>query len=172
MAHVVGEASFSHGGVIAEHHLPDASAGRVAIIVSRFNAPVTDLLFAGAVATLLEHGVAHAQIDAVQVPGAVELPLAAHTHAATGRYGAIVVLGCVIRGETAHFDYVCRAATDGIMRVQLDHGVPVGFGVLTVETEQQARDRAGAPGTGLRNAGSDAAIAALELSAVLRTHEV
>ncbi len=165
MAHVAGDAAFAHGGVVAQR--PAAGAGRIAVVVSRFNAPVTDRLFAGAVATLLDHGISADQIDAVQVPGAVELPLAAASYARSGGYAAIIALGCVIRGETSHFDYVCQAATDGIMRVQLDHHIPVGFGLLTVESEQQAWNRAGVPLTKERNAGSDAAVAALELASLL-----
>lgn len=132
----------------------------VCILVSRFNSGVTERLLEGAARTSLECGVAEENLDIVYVPGAWELPLAARRAAARG-YAAIVALGCVIRGETAHFDHVSRAATDGLASVQLDSGVPVGFGVLTPDTLEQALARAGGE---LGNAGSEAARAALRMA--------
>lgn len=138
-----------------------AGGGRtVCILVSRFNSRVTERLLEGAARTALECGVAEEDLDVVYVPGAWELPLAAQRAAARG-YAAIVALGCVIRGETAHFDHVGRAATDGLAKVQLDSGVPVGLGVLTPDTLDQALSRAGGE---LGNAGSEAARAALRMA--------
>ncbi len=166
--HAAGDASFAYRGISARAYSVHAADARYAIVVSRFNSAITDLLFHGAVHTLLAAGVAPEMITAVQVPGAVELPLAARQLAETGTYDGIVVVGCVIRGETAHFDYVCRAATDGVMHVQLEYGIPVGFGLATCETVEQAWARAGDPATGARNVGADAAAAALELAGVVR----
>ena len=138
-----------------------AGAGRrVCVIVSRFNGAITDRLLEGAVRTLAERGVAAADLDIVSVPGAWELPLAARRAAERG-YEVIVALGCVIRGETAHFEHVSRGACEGLARVQLDTGVPVGLGVLTPHTLEQARARAGGE---LGNAGVEAALAALEMA--------
>jgi 6,7-dimethyl-8-ribityllumazine synthase len=102
----------------------------------------------------------------VTVPGAVELPLAARELAETSHYAGVVALGCVIRGETAHFDYVCQFATDGILRVQLDQELPVGFGLITCDTLEQAQSRAQLGGG--HNVGRDAARAALELAGLKR----
>ena len=138
-----------------------AAGGRtVCILVSRFNTQVTQRLLEGAVRLLLESGMAEADLDIVYVPGAWELPLAARRAAERG-YAAIVALGCVIRGETAHFDHVSRAATDGLAKVQLDSGVPIGLGVLTPDTLDQALARAGGE---LGNAGTEAARAALRMA--------
>lgn len=144
---------------------------RVAIVASRFNLPITDRLVAGAKACLLAHGVAEGDIALVTVPGAWELPWTAREVAATGRYDAIVAIGCVIRGDTAHFEYVAGPAADGLARVALDSGIPVTFGVLTTETPEQAYDRAGGA---LGNKGWEAAEVALELIDLrhrLRTNE-
>ena len=137
---------------------------RVCIVVSRFNSRVTGRLLEGAAAALLECGLEEEQLDIVYVPGAWELPLAAREAAANG-YDAIVALGCVIRGETAHFDHVGRAAADGLARVQLDSGVPVGLGVLTPDTLDQALARAGGE---FGNAGTEAARAALRMADLRR----
>ena len=158
---------FEHQSVRAEAGPSSAAGGRWAIVVARFNGAITGALYEGAVETLLGAGARAEHIRAVSVPGAVEIPLAARELAETSHYAGIVTLGCVIRGETAHFDYVCKAATEGVLRVQLDHGVPVGFGVLTVETVEQAQARASrAPGG--HNVGADAAAAALELAGLVR----
>lgn len=135
--------------------------------MARFNGAITDALFDGAVQVLRAAGARSEHIRAVSVPGAVELPLAARELADTSHYAGIVALGCVIRGETAHFDYVCSATTDGIMSVQLELGVPIGFGLVTCDTVAQAQARSGRlPGE--HNVGRDAARAALELAGLVR----
>lgn len=136
------------------------TTGRVAVVVSRYNQLVTERLLDGARARLGELGVEAAAIDVVWVPGAFELPLAAAAAAGSGRYRAIVALGCVIRGETAHFDYVAGEAARGLQSVALSYRVPIGFGVLTTETFEQAVDRAGGAAG---NKGAEAAEAALRM---------
>ena len=136
---------------------------RFAIIVSRFNDQVTDRLLAGARDCLTQHGVSESQIDVVSVPGAWELPLAAQAAAQRG-YAAIIALGCVIRGDTPHFDYVAGAAAQGLEKVSLESGLPVAFGVLTTDTTQQALSRAGGRDG---NKGWDAALVALEMADLL-----
>ncbi len=133
----------------------DASGLRVAILAARWHAEVADQLLEGARAAAEECGAA---VTTMRVPGTFELPVAAAAVAKQG-YHAIVCLGVVVRGGTPHFDYVCRAVTDGCTRVALDYGVPVGFGVLTVDTIDQARERA--------HKGRDAALAALETAVAL-----
>jgi 6,7-dimethyl-8-ribityllumazine synthase len=132
-----------------------------AIIVARFNSEITDKLLAGAQFAFREARVADSAVEVVRVPGAFELPLVAKTMAATGKYAAVVCLGAVIRGDTNHYDYVCRAATDGILQAGMETGVPIIFGVLTCEDDEQALARAGgAEG----NKGADAALAAIEMA--------
>jgi len=133
--------------------------GRIALLASRFNDLVVARLIEGARDALLRHGVEDTELTLIRVPGAFELPLTADKLAASGRYAAIVALGCVIRGDTAHFDYVAGGAANGLMQVALDHGLPVGFGVLTVDTMEQALDRAGGKAG---NKGADAALAIIE----------
>jgi 6,7-dimethyl-8-ribityllumazine synthase len=140
------------------HHL------RVAVIATRWHREITDALVAGAQRGLAECRVEDASV--LRVPGAFELPVAAKT-LAQQRYDAIVALGVVIRGGTPHFDYVCRAATDGLTRVALDTGVPVGFGLLTCDTEEQARDRCGLPDSG-EDKGREAVMAAVDTALLLR----
>ncbi len=135
------------------------------IVVGRFNNLITDRLLDAALKTLIRHGVENSHIETVRVPGAYELPLAAKRLAATGRCTAIVALGCVIRGETPHFEYVAGECASGLSHVSLEFGIPVGFGVLTVDTIEQAKERAG---TKAGNKGEDAALAALEMISVLR----
>jgi 6,7-dimethyl-8-ribityllumazine synthase len=130
---------------------------RVALGVARFYSELADRLEAGARAALGEAGIAN--VDRFDVPGAFELPLVAKYAAESGRYAAVVCLGAVIRGETDHYDYVCNAAADGISRVQLETGVPCGFGVLTVNTMEQALDRV--TGGSKRDTGRHAAEAVL-----------
>lgn len=139
---------------------PRGDGRRVAIVASRFNQSITDRLVTGAKACLLAHGVAEDDILSISVPGAWELPWTARRVAHTGRFDAIVAIGCVIRGETAHFDYVAGPTSDGLARVALDTGVPVAFAVLTTETPEQAYARAGGA---LGNKGWEAAEVALEL---------
>lgn len=147
----------------------DVSGARIALVVARYNAAVVDRLVAGAREVLSEHGIGPTQVESVAVPGAWELPLAAAYLADQDLFDAIVALGAVIRGGTVHFEYVCSGCTDGLMQVQLEFGVPVGFGVLTCDTEAQALERAG---TGAGNKGREAALAALEMVATLRRLDV
>jgi 6,7-dimethyl-8-ribityllumazine synthase len=136
----------------------------VAVLVSRYNEIVTTRLLEGARQCLRETGVADARVDVIWVPGAFELPVAAETAAASGRYAALVALGCVIRGETPHFDYVAGEAARGLGNVALAHQLPIGFGVLTTETLEQAIARAGGASG---NKGYEAAAAALTTADVL-----
>jgi len=134
---------------------------RIALIVSSYHSFVTDRLEAGARAALVEAGMADGDVVAFQVPGAFELPQAAGIVAGSKDWSAVVCLGCLIRGETPHFDYIARAAADGITRVAIDTGVPVTFGVLTTNTAEEAMARAG---DGPANKGREAALAALEMA--------
>ena len=137
---------------------------RVAVLVSRYNEVVTTRLLEGARQCLRERGVPDARVDVIWVPGAFELAVAAEAAAASGRYAALVALGCVIRGETPHFEYVAGEATRGLGNVALAHRLPIGFGVLTTENLDQALARAGGA-TG--NKGYEAAEAALTTADVL-----
>jgi 6,7-dimethyl-8-ribityllumazine synthase len=114
-----------------------------AIVVSKFNSLITDKLLEGALARLKEHGIKDEYIYVAEVPGAVEIPLIAQLLAKQGRYQAIICLGAVIRGETSHYDYVCDQVSLGCQKVMLDHHIPVIFGVLTTNNEEQALDRVG-----------------------------
>ncbi|MDX1494219.1 MAG: 6,7-dimethyl-8-ribityllumazine synthase [Longimicrobiales bacterium] len=138
----------------------DASGFRVAVIVARFNAHITDSLLAGAVGALREHGAEDSDVTVLRVPGAWELPQTAAKAVRSGRFDAVITLGCVIRGETPHFDYVCQEASLGLGAVARSAEIPVVFGVLTTDDELQARARAGA---GRDNKGYEAAMAALEM---------
>jgi 6,7-dimethyl-8-ribityllumazine synthase len=138
--------------------------GRVAILVSRYNEVITAKLLEGALACCREAGLPREQVDVVWVPGAFELPVVAEGAAATGKYACLVALGAVIRGDTPHFDYVAGEASRGLGSVALRHSLPVGFGVLTVDTMQQALDRAGGSAG---NKGHEAAAAALQAADVL-----
>ena len=137
---------------------------RVAVLVARYNEVVTSRLLEGARQCLQEKGVADGRVDVVWVPGAFELPVAAEAAAASGRYSAIVALGCVIRGETPHFEYVAGEAARGLGTVALAHRLAVGFGVLTTESLEQAMARAGGAAG---NKGYGAAEAALTTADVL-----
>jgi 6,7-dimethyl-8-ribityllumazine synthase len=139
----------------------DAGGRRFAIVVSRFNELITERLLAGARACLENHGVPAEDVDVISVPGAWELPIATKLAADRGLYDAIIALGCVIRGDTPHFDYVAGPAADGLARVSLSTGVPVAFGVLTTEDTAQALARAGGREG---NKGWDAALTALEMA--------
>lgn len=141
---------------------------RFGIVASRFNDFIVDRLLDAAVATLTKHGVAPADIEVVRVPGAFETPLAIKKLASSRRYQALIALGCVIRGATAHFDYVAGEASRGISQVSLGEEIPVGFGILTVDTIEQAIERAG---TKAGNKGVDAALAAIQMANVLRQLE-
>jgi len=132
--------------------------GRVAILVSRYNELITTRLLDGALACCAEAGVPREEVDVVWLPGSFELPAAAAAAAASGRYSCLVALGAVIRGETPHFEYVAGAAANGLADVSVRCALPVGFGVLTVDTLQQAMERAGGAAG---NKGHEAAAAAL-----------
>ncbi len=120
----------------------DARGRRIAIVATRWHTTITDALLASAVDAAQDSGLSlDDDVEQARVPGAFELPVVADVIARSRRVDGIVCLGVVIRGGTPHFDYVCRAVTDGCLRVSLDHGIPVGFGVLTVDDEQQALDR-------------------------------
>lgn len=138
---------------------------RFCIVCARFNSFIVDSLEAGAIDALIRHGAKHADIDVVRVPGAYELPLAVKKVAATGRYDAIIALGAVIRGSTPHFDYVAGECVKGMSHVSLEHELPVAFGVLTVDTIEQAIERAG---TKAGNKGAEAAITSVEMVNLIR----
>jgi len=143
----------------------DASGLRIAIVVSRFNDFVTDRLLSGAKDALAAAGAAPDAIDTVSVPGAYEVPQAARAAASTGAYDAVVCLGCLIRGETPHFEYIAEAVAHGIMSASAATGVPMSFGVLTTNSAEQALERA-VPGSA--NKGWEAATAAVEMATLHR----
>lgn len=142
-----------------------ASDARFAIAASRFNDYVVERLISGAVDTLVRHGVSRERIHLARVPGAFELPLAAQQLANSGRYDAVIALGVVIRGGTPHFEYIAGACTQGLSTVALQVNLPVSFGVLTVDSVEQAVERSGAKAG---NKGSDAALGALEMVSLSR----
>jgi len=143
---------------------PVGSGRRFAVVASRFNETVTRALVDGALDALVRHGMAFDDIDVVWVPGAWELPLAVRRAMATERYEAVVALGAVIRGDTPHFDYVAGEASRGLADASRDSDVPLGFGLLTCDTMEQALARAGGEHG---NKGWDAAVAALEMAELL-----
>jgi len=138
--------------------------GRVAILVSRYNEVVTAKLLQGARECCAQAGIAPTEVDVFWVPGAFELPVAAQAAAASGKYACLVALGVVIRGDTPHFDFVAGETTRGLGAVALQHGLPVGFGLLTVDSMIQAQDRAGGKAG---NKGHEAAEAAIRLADLL-----
>ena len=142
----------------------DARDLRVAVVVSRFNETISKRLLDGAIDSLLRHGASDDNLSVTWVPGAYELPLAADAVASSGTVDAVVCLGAVIRGETAHFEYVAGGAARGIAEVMLRTGVPVTFGVLTTESTGQAEDRAGGK---MGNKGAEAATVAIEMANLL-----
>ncbi len=144
---------------------PKALGERYAVVVARFNEAISKKLLDGALGALAAHGVAGAAVEVHWVPGSFELPQAARVLARSGRYSAIVCLGVVIKGQTPHFEYVSRAAAQGITRAALDTGVPVSFGVVTALTEEQAWDRAGGV---VGNRGEEAGAAAVEMARWMR----
>jgi 6,7-dimethyl-8-ribityllumazine synthase len=144
----------------------DSTGMKFAVIVSRFNAFITERLLTGATDALRRTGAVAADIEIVRVPGAFELPAAAKMLAETRKYHALVAIGCLLRGDTAHYDVIVNEVTRGIGEVTLSTGVPIGFGVLTCDTLEQAIDRAGLK---MGNKGFEAALAALELAALKRT---
>lgn len=152
------------GGLSFEGGL-DASGLRIAAVVARFNAHITGTLLEGCREELRAHGLPDDAFMSLEVPGCFELPLAAKTLAATKRYDAVICLGAVIRGETPHFEYVSSAAALGLQQAALETGVPLIFGVLTTDTEQQARDRAGGAAG---HKGREAALTAIEMAHRMR----
>jgi len=138
---------------------------RIAVVAARWNAEITDGLVEGAVRAFSRHGIEGAALDVFRVPGAFELPLASQRAARTGRYNAVVALGCVIRGDTPHFDYVCSETTRGIGEVALQEDLPVAFGLLTTDNLQQSLDRSG---DNPENKGEEAALTILELLTVFK----
>ncbi|MFO1368734.1 MAG: 6,7-dimethyl-8-ribityllumazine synthase [Marinagarivorans sp.] len=140
------------------------SQGRYALLVSRWNSFVVEHLKDGAIDTLQRHGINPSDITVVYAPGAFEFPLAAQKLARSGKFDAIIALGAVIRGSTPHFDYVAGECTKGLAQVSLDAGIPVSFGVLTVDSIEQAIERSG---TKAGNKGAEAAATALEMVSLL-----
>ncbi len=138
---------------------------RFCLVTSRFNSFIVDALTSGAIDALIRHGAQRDDIHLIKVPGAYELPLAVQKAAATGRYDAIIALGAVIRGATPHFDYVAGECVKGISSLSLKYEIPVAFGVLTVDTIEQAIERAG---TKAGNKGAEAALSAVEMVNLLR----
>lgn len=139
---------------------------RFALLVSRFNSFIVDSLLAGAIDTLKRHGADERDLHVIRVPGAFEMPLVAQRLAASKKYDAIIALGAVIRGGTPHFEYVAGECTKGLAGVGMQHDLPVAFGVLTVDTIEQAIERAG---TKAGNKGVEAAMSAIEMVNLLRT---
>ena len=145
-----------------------AGKGTYAIVVSRFNEFITSKLLGGAIDCLQRHGASDEQICVVWVPGACEITHAARRLAESGKYVAVLCLGAVIRGQTAHYDYVCQQVVRGVGQINYDFGTPAAFGVLTCETIEQAVERAG---TKMGNAGADAAQTAMEMADAMRQIE-
>ncbi|HCV6338596.1 TPA: 6,7-dimethyl-8-ribityllumazine synthase [Staphylococcus aureus] len=139
---------------------------KVAIVVSRFNDFITGRLLEGAKDTLIRHDVNEDNIDVAFVPGAFEIPLVAKKIASSGNYDAVITLGCVIRGATSHYDYVCNEVAKGVSKVNDQTNVPVIFGILTTESIEQAVERAG---TKAGNKGAEAAVSAIEMANLLKS---
>jgi len=142
-----------------------AASLRFGIVVSRFNSFITERLLATAVDTLERAGARNKDVDVVHVPGSFELPLAAKRLAATGKYDVLIAIGCILRGETSHYDYVCSETARGLQLAQMDTGLPIIFCVLTCDTLEQAIDRAGLKGG---NKGFEAGLAAIEMAQLSR----
>lgn len=146
-------------------NLPDGSSFKIGIVVSEWNADITHALLEGAKETLLKAGVLEDNIEVLYVPGSFELPWGARQIMKPGKKDAVICLGCIIQGETKHDEYIASAVASGIMQLGLMSGIPVIFGVLTTNTEEQAKDRAGGKHG---NKGAEAAVAALQM-AIVRT---
>lgn len=138
---------------------------KIGLLIGRFNSFIVDRLVEGAMDAIVRHGGSADSVEQVLVPGAFEMPLAAQRMAASGKYDAIVALGAVIRGGTPHFEYVAGECTKGLSQVMLNHNIPVAFGVLTVDSIEQAIERAG---TKAGNKGAEAALSAIEMVNVLK----
>ncbi|MCO6436032.1 MAG: 6,7-dimethyl-8-ribityllumazine synthase [Phycisphaerae bacterium] len=138
---------------------------RFALVVSRYNDFITGRLVSGAIDALKRHGCPEGQITAIYVPGSFELPLVAGKAARSGQFDAVICLGCIIRGQTPHFEYIAAEAAKGIAEVAMSTGVPTTFGVITADSLEQAVERAGSKAG---NKGADAALSAIELTTLLR----
>jgi 6,7-dimethyl-8-ribityllumazine synthase len=149
---------------IIEGNFADCNA-KYALVVGRFNSFITESLLNGAIDTLKRHGVEDESLTVVRVPGAYEIPLACQRLAASKKYEAIIAIGAVIRGGTPHFDYVAGECSKGLASISLQYDIPVAFGVLTVDTIEQAIERAG---TKAGNKGAEAALSAIEMVSLLR----
>jgi 6,7-dimethyl-8-ribityllumazine synthase len=143
---------------------PDAVQGKYAIVVGRFNSFIGESLLSGATDTLLRHGVKDENLTVIRVPGAYEIPLISQRLAKTGNYDAIIAIGAVIRGGTPHFDFVAGECVKGLSKVSLQNDIPIAFGVLTVDSIEQAIERAG---TKAGNKGGEAALSALEMVSLI-----
>lgn len=141
--------------------IPSAGGMKFGIVVSEWNGEITGKLYEGCMQTLLEHGAAREGIDRIDVPGSFELPAGAGLLASSDEYDAIICLGCVIQGETRHFEFICQAVAQGLMQLTIKHGKPFIFGVLTPDTVQQALDRAGGK---YGNKGDEAAVTAIKMA--------
>jgi len=137
---------------------------RLGIVVSRFNSFITERLLSGALDALARAGADEKQLEVVRVPGSFEIPVTAKKLAQTGRYHALITLGCIIRGDTQHFDFISAEVTRGVQLAAVETGVPIAFGVLTCDTLEQAIDRAGAKSG---NKGAEVALAAVEMATLL-----
>jgi 6,7-dimethyl-8-ribityllumazine synthase len=163
----IGASPMHHINTIEGDFTPPQDA-RFALVAARFNSFIVQSLINGAADALRRHGVPEANIDLIWTPGSFELPLAAQRLAASERYDGIVALGAVIRGGTPHFEYVAGECVKGLASVALEHDIPVGFGVLTVDSIEQAVERAG---TKAGNKGAEAALSVLEMVSLLRRLE-
>jgi 6,7-dimethyl-8-ribityllumazine synthase len=163
LEHAAGELRIPDGVGVYDGS-PNGARRSVAVVVGRFNGEITSRLLDGALEALSEAGVVRERIDVMPVPGAFELPLGAMALARTRRYACVIALGCIIRGDTPHFEYVAGEAASGVQLAGLETGVPVAFGVLTCDNRRQAEERAG----GARgNKGAEAARTALEMADAL-----
>ena len=140
--------------------VPNAAGLRVGIVVAEWNKNITEKLLEGACDTLQRHGVSEGDITVARVPGSFELTFGAKCLVETGKYDAVIILGCVVRGDTPHFDYVCSGVTQGVTQLNLTSSIPVIFGLLTNDTMQQSEDRAGGV---LGNKGDEAAVTAIKM---------
>lgn len=149
-----------------EQHLPNASEYTFGIVVADWNAAITHALYEGCVATLLKHGAKEGRIHTIQVPGSFELPQGARLLAAAHKVDVLIAIGCVIKGETRHNEYINQAVAQGLTQLALMTGKPCVFGLLTPQNEQQARDRAGGK---YGNKGVEAAVTAIRMAALARS---
>lgn len=145
--------------------IPSAKGYRFAIVTAEWNREITESLYQGAYKTLLAHGASETDVSSVKVPGSFELTAGAEMIAAAGDYDAIICLGCVIQGETRHFDFICQAVASGLTQLTVKYGKPFVFGVLTPDTMQQALDRAGGKHG---NKGDEAAVTAIKMASLAR----